>query len=309
MKRFFKSVFLLILVLSLTLFVLPTSASIADMGNFAGDSDFGGGFDFGGGDFGGNYNGFGGGYYGGDDFDTSSITEIIIIFAVVIMVLLVVINKGRRANNTVKMNDTTRGNFNTASDAKLKPALEYEKLDPAFNEVNFKEDISNIYVRMQNCWTAGDISPVRFFFTDALYNQFNIQLQDIKNAGRTNYVDRIAVLNVEVKGWYQDGEDDNMVVGVKTRIVDYTKDNKTGEIISGSDKRELFMEYEWILQRPTGRTSLKRTGLNTINCPHCNAPIEINQSAKCEYCGTIVQSGDHDWVISQIKAISQQSQL
>jgi hypothetical protein len=36
-------------------------------------------------------------------------------------------------------------------------------------------------------------------------------------------------------------------------------------------------------------------------CPHCGAPLQINQAGACTYCKTKVTAADFDWVLSRIE--------
>ncbi|MFR4993992.1 MAG: hypothetical protein ACLTCV_04910 [Oscillospiraceae bacterium] len=40
------------------------------------------------------------------------------------------------------------------------------------------------------------------------------------------------------------------------------------------------MVYEWDLVRTTGTKTEKDKPMQTVNCPNCGAPVEINASAK-----------------------------
>ena len=83
-------------------------------------------------------------------------------------------------------------------------------------------------------------------------------------------------------------------------------DDYTSEIVQGSQTAEKFMEYEWIITRKSGVVTTSETGgTRTVNCPHCGAPVDINKSAKCEYCDSILTVDSVDWVINTIKGISQ----
>ena len=66
------------------------------------------------------------------------------------------------------------------------------------------------------------------------------------------------------------------------------------------------MTYEYILIRSSGYvTNVQNRPAGTINCPNCASPLNINYSAQCPYCGSIVTTKDYDWAISSIKGISQ----
>ena len=66
--------------------------------------------------------------------------------------------------------------------------------------------------------------------------------------------------------------------------------------------------YEWDLLRPTGTKTEAESGeTKRITCPGCGAPLDVNASARCPYCGTVIQQQAQDWVISAIRAIKQQT--
>ncbi|MEI3063206.1 MAG: zinc-ribbon domain-containing transport protein [Oscillospiraceae bacterium] len=153
-----------------------------------------------------------------------------------------------------------------------------------------------------------DISPIRPYCTDAFFTQMDNQLQRKKqNKGQTNYVERIAVLSVDLRGWCQEGGNDVLVARLKTRIVDYTLDDATGSLVSGDRNKEKFMTYEWDLVRPTGTKTEAGGNMQTVSCPHCGAPLEINASAKCPYCGSVITLEEHGFALNAIRAISQET--
>ena len=196
----------------------------------------------------------------------------------------------------------------TATDAAtLRPMSEYTTLDPKFDQKAFTDKIANLYVQMQNGWTAKDISSLRPYFTDAIFTQMERQLDQKKKLGQTNYVQNIAVLSVVPKGFMQSGNQDHIIVEVRTRITDFTLDDKTGKLISGDQKASKFMTYEYDLARAKGIITQADGNVKRTNCPSCGAPLDINASARCEYCGSVITSDAFDWAISSIKGISQQT--
>lgn len=187
------------------------------------------------------------------------------------------------------------------------PMSAYKELDPNFDMGAFCNQASNLYVQMQNAWTKKDFTPMRPYFTDMLYSQLERQLSELIDAGQTNYVEQISVLSVEALGWRQDGGNDIITLRLKTRIIDYTTNDRTGKLVSGSKTIERFMTYEWDMSRPSGKTTKAADeGVSSANCPHCGAPISINASAKCVYCGSVISTDEgHTWAISAMRGISQ----
>ena len=67
------------------------------------------------------------------------------------------------------------------------------------------------------------------------------------------------------------------------------------------------MTYEWTLVRTTGVNTSRSTGTTGQTCPYCGANVNINQSAVCEYCGSVLTTDTFDWAVSNIKALSQRT--
>ena len=185
---------------------------------------------------------------------------------------------------------------------------QYSTLDPLFNPEKLRAMIGNLYVQMQDTWHNKDISSLRPYFTDEFYSQMNRQLEEFRRTGRTDYTERIAVLSVSLQGWYQSGGMDYIVVGLRSRIVSYVLDDRTGRLVSGDMNREKFMEYELELSRKTGTvTNPEGDDIKTETCPHCGAPLNLNASAQCEYCGSVITRVNTNWAVSSMKGISQRT--
>ena len=99
------------------------------------------------------------------------------------------------------------------------------------------------------------------------------------------------MLSVNFRGWCQEGGNDVLVARLNTRIVDYTLDDKTGNLVSGSKNKEKFMVYEWDLVRTTGTKTEKDKPMQTVKCPTCGEVITIDEemldegATTCPNCG------------------------
>ena len=277
--------------------ILGGPFAIADFGDFGGSSDYGGSdwgsSDWGSSDWGSSYDSDGS-YSGG-----MSGLGVFILIALIVALYFVGSIAGKKKSRRP-------AGATTVAASKLRTIAEYHQRDPRFSEPQMQGKISNLYVQMQNCWTAKNLDSLRPYFTDTAYAQFDRQLESYRQNRRTNYVERIAVLSVELRGWYEEEKNDCMVATVRTRIVDYTGDDQTGKIISGSNTAEKFMTYEYIMIRSSGYvTGAQDRAVDAFNCPNCSAPLNINYSAQCPYCDSIITTKDYDWVISSIKGVSQ----
>ena len=320
MKRRYQRLLAILCALMLS-FALST-ASIADAGNFGGDSDWGGGgsdwgggggFDWSGGSDWGGSSGWGSSSGGGGVFFldggsfsgggcTGGANSVLIIVSVVIVAIIII----RFARSKKETNAQTLYQAAEDNDPGLSLSILKEK-DPAFNEQAFLEKVGNDYVRMQNAWESGDWTPMRAIMTDSLYQQMARQLDELKQANLTNHVERIAILDARIRRYAQEGDNDVLVVRLSTRICDYTTNDKTGELVRGNKTKELFMTYDWKLIRQKDQTTEEQASMSAVSCPNCSAPLEINHTGKCPYCGTVITLSEHDWALSVIKGISQRS--
>ncbi len=292
-----KNIFrvLLALTLCVCLVFAMTQLAVADFGGFAGDNDYGGGGG-GGDDWGGNDYDYDSGGGGGDGGPLT-----MIIFAIIIIIYVVSSRKNKKKGSGGTVHVSTKPL------PALKPISEYNQLDPNFDSAKLSQKISNLYVQMQQGWQDKDIESLRPYFTDTLYAQMDRQLDALRRNQQTNYIERIAVLNVTLNGFCQSDGNDHIYATLNTRIVDYTVSDKDGTLISGSKTAEKFMTYRWHMVRPSGQTTTVEGGVQTVECPNCAAPLSINQSAKCPYCGSVVTVEEHDFVLTDIQGISQRT--
>lgn len=308
MKKRFITVIVVLCAL-FSLFCITASAieliPPLDFGDFGGGADYGG--DGGGGGGGIDYGGGGGGTnifigslddLGGGDFA-------VMVIVVIVVIAYIIISSKMKKNRT---NNAPVTNVPKATPASaLKPMESYKELDPNFSAADMEAKISNMFVRLQAAWMAKDLTDVRTCLTDEFFAQTDRQLDAYRNNKQTNVIERIAVLGVSLTGWDQNDKNDRIVARVSARMADYVTDDATGNVVRGSRTADKFMEYEWTLVRTTG----KKTGVDNEkerkNCPYCGAPLDINRSAKCEYCGNVISTNDYDWCLASIRGLSQRT--
>lgn len=304
----------------LVLISLFSVTAFADFGDYAGDSDWG--WDSGSTDWGDSgsswdwgssddYDDYGSGYiYDGSSGNSgSSGGGFGIAGVVVVVVIVLVVLSGMKGKGGKSTGGNRRVNIQQPRTAPLVNNIAGLKAkDPNFSEAKFLEDAANLYVRLQNAWTARDLEPIRSKLSEELYARSERQVQTYINNAQTNHVDRIAVLNSSIVGCTSDDTNDIITVQLTARVVDYTTDDNSGNVVRGDRNRELFMTYQWTYIRSLGKLTGAVEGVDDKHCPNCGAPIDLNRSAVCDYCGAVVKSGDYDWVVSNIKGISQQTQ-
>lgn len=316
-----KKLFILAAVLLAIVLLVSATAALADFGGFSGDTDYGGSSDSGssGWDWGGSDSGSSGwdwssgsGSGGFSLFPVAGCTGGGIMFIMVIVFIIVLIailrSKAQQQQTQHNAHPTVVTSVKPTDSSQLTPIENYiAEVDEGFSVSAMESKLSNLYVQMQDSWCKKDITSLRPYLTDELYTQSDRQLDEIRRASQTPHIERIAVLGVTIRGWFQREGMDHIIAQLETRITTYSTSDLTGEIVKGNPNIEKFMTYEWELTRTSGVLTQAEEELKTVTCPNCGAPVSINKSAKCPYCDTVITLAEHDWVLSSIKGLSQKS--
>lgn len=182
---------------------------------------------------------------------------------------------------------------------------EIKKIDPNFSEEKMLAWAKDLYVKLQNAWTARDWEPMRPFETESLFEQHKSQLQGYIDTNRINVVDRIAVNYATLYKFRQEGDRDILEIALKATKKDYIIDATTKEVLEGNKEQDRVSVYKMTFERKTGVLTPEGTGkVKTTNCPNCGAPTEITSAGKCPYCGSVITTGNNTWVLSGLEPLN-----
>ncbi len=183
----------------------------------------------------------------------------------------------------------------------------YKDTDPTFNESEFTEKLTNLYLRLQGSIAAKDIDTMSPYLTEELFEKYKQDEITLKSESKSIRISHPSVLDTSIAGWKKAGDNDVIIARLRTRSTEWLIDDTTGKILNGSNSAEIFTDYEWSLVRKSGASTKQGESLNARVCPNCGAPISINHTTRCEYCDTILTVDSYNWRISEIKTISTQN--
>lgn len=302
MKKLKEIARIIILAIVLT-FVASSRISIADVGSFEdydsgssswGSSDWGSSswdhdYDYGSDS---NYTYIGGG---------SSIPGIIIFIIVVAITMYV---KSKQKDNWQMPKQQFHQTQNYAYKSEEAVEKEVKAVDELFNKEEFLSWSRDLFIKLQEAWTARDWSTIRVFETNELFEQHHKQLQDYIDRKQINKMERICVKSAQLADFKQTGDKDILTVILKSRMVDYIIDEETGKVLKGDKVTDRHSTYKLEFIRKTGvKTKPGSNQINTTNCPNCGAPTQITSSGKCEYCGSVITTGEHSWALANLEKI------
>lgn len=298
MKRFKKSIAALMISV-LFIFSLTTVSYAWDYG---GDTDWGGdsGWDAGDSDWDAGDSDWGDGGSGGG----LSIGGVIVAVAVVVIIVVIKSKQGGTGTQSLspmQMSDTSNVNLHNL-------ALLKEK-DPNFSEAAMLSKVEHLFVSSQVAYANQDYEPMRPFFSNALFEQHVKQINEKKARGERNVVSEMAVLSSKLENFSEDGHNEYLDVWLRVKYKSYIgRIDNPDTVVSGSKNRTFYLDFRWQFTRSAGgQTDAASDAVKTGNCPNCGAPINLNQSGKCEYCGSVISTTEYDWVLSKIDALQQRS--
>lgn len=237
---------------------------------------------------------------------------IITLIIVVIMFMMFKKQEGKRNNNLYTtsnyINKNIPGTVYTTNVHDVPQthihAEEIKKIDPLFSEEKFLSWAKDLYVKLQHAWTDRNWEEMRPFETEELFEQHSAQLQEYIRNNTINVVDRISVNYATIYGFRQTDEKDIVDVALKATKKDYIIDATTQEVVEGNKDQYRVTVYKMTFERTKGQLTKQGTDeLDAKNCPNCGAPLKVTSAGKCEYCGSIVTTGVHDWVLSNIEPL------
>ena len=192
-----------------------------------------------------------------------------------------------------------RGN---AASASLRLHSEMDKIttrDPAFSADIFRKRCAKLLPDVQYAWSAQDMTAVRHFISDGVFERFSLQIEMQKGRGLKNIMKNVQVIGCRLVDAESDEFFDTIHLAVTAQAIDQLVTLEGNRNLQGTSAPERFTEIWTFLRRPGAKT-LDRPGLLEGFCPNCGTQLQLSTSTTCESCGALINSGEYDWVLSEI---------
>jgi predicted lipid-binding transport protein (Tim44 family) len=180
--------------------------------------------------------------------------------------------------------------------------------DPALTEQSIVDHVRPMADQLRNAWCAGNMLPARPFVSDGVYSRFQVQLALMRQENRRNVMGEAQVLFTTIEAV----EDAAPLDVVHVRLTAQARDTEVP-----CDANDLQIQQAlarvpvnpyteiWTLVRCTGAQTKQGDAQVGTACPKCGAPLAGGEMLKCRYCGALVCSGEHDWVLGEITQLEE----
>jgi predicted lipid-binding transport protein (Tim44 family) len=158
-------------------------------------------------------------------------------------------------SNEYSANQIAAGDVNTG--------LGYiRQMDSSFDEQRFNDLVMDNFFKIQGSWMNRDLTPVLGLLTDEMKQIFQQDLNRLILDKQVNRLENIAVRNVEaVEAWQESGQD-YITALIYANLLDYTTDDTSGAVVSGSKTEPVKFEEYWTFTRPVGNNPWKLSAIN-----------------------------------------------
>jgi predicted lipid-binding transport protein (Tim44 family) len=128
-------------------------------------------------------------------------------------------------------------------------------MDPAFDESRFQDGCMDTFFKIQGAWGTRDMSTVRSLLTDEMYHTIQNDAERLKLEKKINKLDNIAVRTTDIVEAWQESGRDYITIRFYANLVDYTVDESTGQVVTGSRTDPVKFEEFWTFTRMAGNNT------------------------------------------------------
>jgi len=161
------------------------------------------------------------------------------------------------------------GGFTAPPEAPPKTGLEegldlIRIADPGFDKDYFVQVASDVFYKVQAGWMRRDISSYRNLLGEQLAAEYEAQFAEMESKGEINKLENISIRKVELVSAGSENGEDFATVLFTANLLDYTVDDKSGELLSGSMTEPVKFAEEWTWARPLGTEDWKLEGIKEV---------------------------------------------
>ena len=126
------------------------------------------------------------------------------------------------------------------------------QMDAGFDPARFGDTASDIFFRVQAAWMARDMSQASDSIAPEMAGTLQKDCDRLRGQGRINRLDNIAVRSVTVTEAWQESGQDYVTAHFLASLLDYTVDERSGQVVEGNRTEPVKFEEFWTFVRPVG---------------------------------------------------------
>ncbi len=135
-------------------------------------------------------------------------------------------------------------------------------VDQDFDPDAFKDTAQDLFFKVQAGWTRRETSVLKNYVGEQLLSEYGQHFEEMKQKGHINRLENIAVRKIDlISAGVQQGEI-FVTVRFTANLLDYTVDEKTGNVVNGDPENPVKFEEDWTFACPVGTRNWKLEGID-----------------------------------------------
>lgn len=136
------------------------------------------------------------------------------------------------------------------------------QMDSSFDEARFNDAVMDIFFKIQGAWMNRDLAPVSTLLTDEMKRILQEDVDRLLRDRQVNRLENIAVRKVDMAEVWQESGQDYVSALIYANLLDYTTDDATGAVVSGSKTEPVKFEEYWTFTRPVGNNPWRLSAIS-----------------------------------------------
>jgi DNA-directed RNA polymerase subunit RPC12/RpoP len=170
-----------------------------------------------------------------------------------------------------------------------------------FPEGLTEEKVSASFLALQDAWEKQDLSKVRKWMSDGVYQRFTAQFSMMKQLTQRNTLSNIRINDISVMDIRTDGAYQSADVAITFSMDDRFVSEKYPELnesYKGNSDKEIWT----FIKRKDSSVSVQNDLYLTDNCPNCGSSLDLQlgEVSRCPNCKTLTNNASFDWVLNEI---------
>jgi predicted lipid-binding transport protein (Tim44 family) len=139
------------------------------------------------------------------------------------------------------------------------------RTDGHFDAENFKEVAQDVFFQVQAGWVRRDLTGFRPLLGDQLAGEYQQHFEEMAKKGQFNKLENISVRNTDIVAACVMDSELFVTVLFTANLLDYTVDDKSGELIEGSMTDPVKFTEKWTWAKKIGETNWLLEGIDLVS--------------------------------------------
>ena len=169
--------------------------------------------------------------------------------------------------------------------------------DKDFAEAKFRAKVDNMFIQTYTGVMKQDLSKVEHFLSKEMFEKYSKKVENLKSKNQLQIYDELNVSDTNIIN-IEELEDRFVIkVSLLTKYLDYILTKDTKKYVSGDRDVRVEKRVRITLSKIKNAKSMEEAR----KCDGCGANMDLNKTGVCEYCGTVFELKNYDWVIDNIE--------